>query len=138
MRTLPSSPWSSPRAYADSSLLPAGEPTEGSSELLSSIRMRQLMKALCSHNPRRIVLLESPPLLITSEGRTLVGVAGQVVLVVRAELRRRVSAVLDAVSLFDESQLGGIVLNDARMGTMQGYYGYGHYGKYGDADSSQN
>jgi len=115
------------------SLLPAGTSTDGASEWLTSERMRQILKNLISANPRRIVLLDSPPLLITSEGKALTSLAGQVVLVVRAGQTPR-QAVLDAVALFTEQQAGGIVLNEARGGIMQGYYGYG-YGKYGSDGS---
>jgi len=115
------------------SILPAGASEEGSSELLSSNRMRQVVKSLCANSPRRIVLLDSPPLLITTEGPALISVAGQVVLVVRAGLTPR-RAVLDAIGMIDEGRAGGIVLNEAQMGVMHGYYGYG-YGSYGDAAS---
>ena len=115
------------------SILPAGASEEGSSELLSSNRMRQVVKSLCANNPRRLVLLDSPPLLITTEGPALVSVSGQVVLVVRAGLTPR-RAVLDAISMIDADRAGGIVLNEAQMGVMHGYYGYA-YGSYGDAAS---
>jgi exopolysaccharide/PEP-CTERM locus tyrosine autokinase len=116
------------------SLLPAGPPVDEGSELLSSDRMREIMKSLSRHGPRRILLLDSPPLLVTSEARTLVGAAGQVVLVVRAGVTPR-RAVLDSIDMFAKNQLGGIVLNEVRMGKMQGYYGYGTYGSSGDDNS---
>jgi len=112
------------------SLLPAGPTVGSAAELLGSERMRQIMRSLCSSNPRRIVLLDSPPLLVTSEGPALLSIAGQVVLVVRASVTPR-QAVLDAIALFGENQAGGIVLNEARVGVMQSYYGYGTYGSYG-------
>jgi protein-tyrosine kinase len=115
------------------SILPAGASEEGSSELLSSNRMRQVVKSLCANNPRRIVLLDSPPLLITTEGPALVSVSGQVVLVIRAGVTPR-RAVLDAIGMIDEDRAGGVVLNEAQMGLMHGHYGYG-YGNYGDAAS---
>jgi exopolysaccharide/PEP-CTERM locus tyrosine autokinase len=113
------------------SILPAGATEEGTSELLSSDRMRQVVKSLCANNPRRMVLLDSPPLLITTEGPALVSASGQVVLVIRAGLTPR-RAVLDAIGMIDAERAGGIVLNEAQMGVMHGYYGYG-YGNYGDA-----
>jgi len=116
------------------SVLPAGTSVEGTSELLSSERMRHIATSLCTNNPRRIVLLDSPPLLITTEGPALVNISGQVVLVVRAGQTPR-RAVLDAVGLIDEQRAGGIVLNEAQVGLTQGYYGYGKYGSYGDAAS---
>jgi protein-tyrosine kinase len=110
------------------SVLPAGRRVETTAELLSSQRMRRLVAELCQHDPRRIVLLDSPPLLITNEGRALLKVAGQVVLVMRAGHTPR-HAVQDAVALFREEQAGGIVLNHVGGGGADGYYyGYGSYG----------
>jgi exopolysaccharide/PEP-CTERM locus tyrosine autokinase len=117
-------------SIAGFSLMPAGPFVGSAAELLGSTRMRHVLHTLCASNPRRIVLLDSPPLLVTSEGRALLSIAGQVVLVVRAGVTPQ-PAVVDAIALFDESQAGGIVLNEARVGLMQRYYGYGTYGSYG-------
>ena len=112
------------------SVLPSGRRVEATAELLSSNRMRQIVASLFARNPRRILLLDSPPLLITNEGRTLVKNAGQVVLVVRAGYTAR-HAVQDAVGLFDKQQAGGIILNHVAVSGGDGYYGYGSYGSYG-------
>jgi protein-tyrosine kinase len=114
------------------SILPAGRRAEGTAELLSSNRMRQILMNLSNRNPRRILLLDSPPLLITNEGRTLGRQAGQIVLVVRAGHTPR-QAVQDALALFDTQQAGGIILNEVAVGRSEGYYGYGTYGASGDA-----
>jgi exopolysaccharide/PEP-CTERM locus tyrosine autokinase len=113
------------------SILPAGTRVEGTAELVSSNRMRQIVTALCARNPRRILLLDSPPLLITNEGRALVKIAGQVVLVVRAEETPR-HAVEAAMAMLDEKQAGGLILNQVKVGLTEGYYGYGAYGTPAD------
>jgi protein-tyrosine kinase len=113
------------------SILPAGTRVEGTAELMSSNRMRQIVATLCARNPRRILLLDSPPLLITNEGRALAKIAGQVVLVVRAGVTPR-HAVQAAIGMFDEKQAGGLILNEVKVGFTEGYYGYGAYGAYGD------
>ena len=116
------------------SILPAGRRMEGTAELLSSNRMRKIIASLCTRNPRRILLLDSPPLLITNEGRILIKIAGQVVLVARAGATPR-QALQAAIALFDDGQAGGLVLNQAKVGSTEGYYGYG-YGSYGiDGDA---
>jgi protein-tyrosine kinase len=109
------------------SILPAGNRAEATAELLSSNRMRQIITMLCARDPRRILLLDSPPLLVTNEGRTLIKVAGQIVLVVRAGHTPR-HAVQEAVALFDSQQAGGLILNQVAVGSGEGYYGYGSYG----------
>ena len=113
------------------SILPAGTQVDGTAELVSSNRMRQIAISLCARNPRRILLLDSPPLLITNEGRALVKLAGQVVLVVRAGETPR-HAVQAAIDMVDEKQAGGVILNQVKVGFTEGYYGYGAYGSAAD------
>ncbi len=112
------------------SILPAGRRVEGTAELLSSSRMRNIVTSLAARSPRRILLLDSPPLLITNEGRAIVKIVGQVVLVVRAGETPR-HAVQAAIEMFDEKQAGGLILNQVKVGLTEGYYGYGAYGAYG-------
>jgi protein-tyrosine kinase len=107
------------------SILPAGKRVDGPAELLSSNRMRQTLAMLCARNPRRIVLLDSPPLLVTNEGSALVKIVGQLALVVRAGATPK-SAIQAALKLFDPQQAGGIVLNDAPAVGGGEYYGYGY------------
>jgi exopolysaccharide/PEP-CTERM locus tyrosine autokinase len=115
------------------SLLPSGTPTDGATELLSSKRMQHIVSSLVARNPRRIVLLDSPPLLITSEARAITKIAGQVILVIRADKTPR-RAIEDAIGMLDERQRVGLVLNDTQSGLTQGYYGYGYYGtEHGDS-----
>jgi hypothetical protein len=70
--------------------------------------------------------------LITNEGRTLVKMARQIVLVVRAGHTPR-QAVQEALGLFDPGQAGGIILNQVQVSRIESYYGYGSYGTTGDA-----
>jgi protein-tyrosine kinase len=112
------------------SILPAGTPIAGTEELLSSNRMRKIMASLCTRSPRRVILLDSSPLLVTNEGRALLKIAGQVVLVVRAEVTPR-AAIQAAVSLFEPQHAGGLVLNQV-VSRAEDYYEYGSYGADGD------
>ena len=119
-----------PKTTLGLSILPAGRPTSSMVELLSSNRMRKIVTSLCARNPRRILLLDSPPLMLTNEARSLVKIAGQVVLVVRAGKTPR-PAIQGALALFDPQQAGGIVLNDVMLAPTEKYYGYGAYGADG-------
>ncbi|HMD28175.1 MAG TPA: AAA family ATPase [Steroidobacteraceae bacterium] len=112
------------------SILPAGRRVPNTAELLSSNRMRKIVTSLNARNPRRILLVDSPPLLVTNEGRTLVKLAGQVILVVRAGQTPR-QAVQAAEALFEPQQAGGVVLNEVPASSTEGYYGYGSYGTDG-------
>jgi exopolysaccharide/PEP-CTERM locus tyrosine autokinase len=112
--------------------LPAGGPSEGASELIASVRMRELASKLICRNPRRLVLFDSSPLVVSSEARALVQVPGQIILVARAGHTPR-QAIVEALMHIDKSRLTGLVLNDGHVSTEAGYYGYG-YGSQGKSD----
>jgi protein-tyrosine kinase len=109
------------------SMLTAGRPHEAATELLASERMNQVITRLTARDPRRIVLLDSPPLLLSSESRALVQIAGQVVLVVRAGQTPR-RAVEEAIGYIGEGKPLGLILNQSLLALSEGYYGYGSYG----------
>jgi receptor protein-tyrosine kinase len=96
--------------------------------------MRQLLAALTTHDPRRLILMDSPPLLVTSEARALLKVAGQAILVVRAGQTAQ-HAMREAIAMIDERQAGGIVLNHGYVAKSEEYYGYGAYGQDRDQTS---
>jgi protein-tyrosine kinase len=111
-------------------LLSAGVPYEGATELISSVRMRDITGRLSGRNPRRLILLDSPPLLVSTEARALVAIPGQIVLVARAGHTPQ-RAVVDAVAQIDKKKLLGLVLNDAFVMNGHGYYDY-NYSSHGD------
>ena len=107
-------------------ILPAGRFIESSTELIASGRMSQIALRMTAHNPRRLVLFDSAPLLVSSEARVLCRIPGQIVLVVRAGTTPR-RAIQDAVAQIDKQKLQGLVVNQVRGATGEGYYGYGTY-----------
>jgi len=110
------------------SILPAGMRTGIATELLSSAHMQTTLTRLGEQSPNRIVLLDSPPLLLTSESRALAAVVGQVIIVVCAGTTPH-QAVLDAVSHVPSDKSVGFILNQTNVRTSEGYYyGDGHYG----------
>lgn len=114
------------------SILPAGKYSNMATELLASTRMEQILAQLIARDPNRVVLLDSPPLLLTSESRVLASIAGQIVLVVRAGVTPQ-HVVLDTIDLLDEDKFVGLVLNQSNKSGRSDYYDYyGQYGKYPD------
>ncbi|HEV2443514.1 MAG TPA: hypothetical protein VGT07_13400 [Steroidobacteraceae bacterium] len=110
-------------------ILPAGNPVEGAAELVASARMGQIAARLARH-PRRLVLLDSAPLLASSEARALKQIPGKTLLVTRAGQTSR-QALLDAIALLDKTKLHGLVLNDAQGSSGDGYYTHYGYSGYG-------
>ena len=86
--------------------------------------MIEIVQRLLVADARRILLIDSPPLLVSTEARALVAVAGQVVLVVRADVTPR-QAMLDSLALIGSEKCAGLVLNDSHARTEAGTYGYG-------------
>lgn len=115
------------------SILPAGKGVDNATELLASARMAAVLARLVSRHPRRIVLLDSPPIMVSSESRALLPMAGQLVLVARSGTTPR-KAVLDALAEIGDERAVSLVLNQGRIGFGGGYDAYG-YGTYGDADN---
>jgi protein-tyrosine kinase len=103
------------------SILPAGPPSDTATEHLASKRMETLVRRLGERDLNRIVLLDSPPLLLTTESRVLSSVAGQVVLVVSAGSTPQ-QAVLDAIDLIGEGKKISLILNQCDTESRAGYY----------------
>lgn len=116
------------------SILPAGHLVENATELLASARMQQVVARLRDADTTRIVLFDSPPLLLTNESRVLTEVVGQVVIVVRAGSTER-SAVMEAIDAVHESKVISLILNQSEATTSAIYYGYGEYGTAQDAEA---
>lgn len=112
------------------SILPAGRGHPASAELIGSRAMRDLMDELSRRYPDRVVIFDSPPLLLTNEAVILSGLVGQVLLVIESAKTQQ-SVVKQAIELLDPTQVVGVVLNKSRIsdGASYGYaggYGYGY------------
>jgi protein-tyrosine kinase len=106
-------------------LLPAGTPTEKSTELLASTAMDQLLTELADRYSDRIVVFDGPPLHSTSEARVLANHVGQVVLVVEA-MRTPQKVVAQALSSLAQCPTVWTLLNK-----FSPRFTAGPYGRYG-------
>jgi exopolysaccharide/PEP-CTERM locus tyrosine autokinase len=114
------------------SFLPAGRQDPNATELLSSARMSEVVPLLGGHDAGRFVLFDSAPLLLTTESHSLAQVAGQIVVVVRADQTTQ-HVVLAALETLDEGKAISLVLNQSMRPPSAGYY----Y-QYGSAGSREN
>ncbi len=112
-------------------ILPAGDLHTHANELLASDRMRQLMVQLSEEEPDRVIVFDSPPLLLTTESAVLAGFMGQIVFVVSADMTPQY-AVTQAIEYIGEDKMVGMVLNRARRRHNPYHYDYGYgRGSYG-------
>jgi exopolysaccharide/PEP-CTERM locus tyrosine autokinase len=109
-------------------VLPAGSQHQRATELLASEAMNSLLDDMATRYPDRIIIFDSPPLLLTTEARALATHMGQIVMVVQAG-RTMQSDVQHALSTIESCPVRLMVLNKARTDGPGGYgYGYGAYG----------
>lgn len=112
------------------SILPAGTQHPRATELLASAAMNQLLADLSSRYSDRIIIFDSPPLLLTTEARALAAHVGQIVIVVRAESTLR-SEVMRALATIEACPVKMVLLNGANGSLDQHGYGYGYGVGYG-------
>jgi exopolysaccharide/PEP-CTERM locus tyrosine autokinase len=112
------------------SFLPVGVGADDATELLSSGRMERTAALLGQRDSRRIVVFDSPPLLQTTESPALARVAGQIVVVVRAESTPQ-PVLLDALNTLQGQAPVSLVLNQSTQSSAAPYYYYGYESKGG-------
>lgn len=110
------------------SFLPAGLSSADATELLASERMERLALELGERDSRRIVLFDTSPLMQTSESPALARVAGQIVVVVRAESTPQ-PVVTDALHSLEDHPAVALVLNQSTRTATAAYY-YGNSGEH--------
>ncbi len=106
------------------SFLPSGRPHPKAAEMLASDAMAHLLDDIARRYPDRIVIFDSPPLLVTTEARVLASRMGQVVFVVNADQTLQ-SDVKRAIATIEACPVKMVLLNRART-PSQGIYGYGY------------
>lgn len=112
------------------SILPSGTQHPRATELLASEAMVRLLNDMANRYSDRIIVFDSPPLLLTTESRALATHMGQVVIVVNAGHTAQ-QAVKQALTAIEACPIKMMVLNQARQASTDGYgYGYGYgYGQ---------
>jgi protein-tyrosine kinase len=109
------------------SILPAGTSTPRATELLASSTMTSLVKEIANRYPDRIVIFDSPPLLLTSESRVLASHMGQIVMVVEAQTTTQ-HAVKEALHQLEGYSNVNLIYNKTReIPGIEETYDY-HYG----------
>lgn len=107
-------------------LLMAGTSHPHATELLASEAMTRLLGEMARRYSDRIIIFDSPPLLMTTEARVLATHMGQIVFVVQAEESLQ-SAVKEALATIEPCPVKLLVLNQARNLDPVAYgYGYGY------------
>jgi Mrp family chromosome partitioning ATPase len=102
-------------------VIPNGRALEQSSELLGSPRMFELTQALINESPRRIVIFDMPPLLLSDDVLRFMPNVDCVLLVVSERNTPR-AALQHARESIPEQKLLGVVLNRSAEREESAYY----------------
>ncbi len=112
-------------------LLPSGSPRASATELLASSAMSKLVLEMGQRYSDRLIIFDSPPLLLTTESRVLATHMGQIVMVVQAEKTLQ-SQVRHALGTIESCPVKMMVLNQVRASGADAHgYGYGYGYGYG-------
>lgn len=107
-------------------ILPSGTPHERATELLASDAMVRLLNDMAKRYSDRIIIFDSPPLLLTTEAPVLATHMGQIVVVVRAGHTLQAD-VKQALASIEACPVKLMLLNQATsLFKERASYGYGY------------
>jgi len=106
-------------------VIAAGKATHLSAELLATQKMRSLLRDIPKQFPGYQVIIDTSPVLSTSDPLVLAQQLDKVVLVVRAGATPR-ECLSEAIKSLGAEKVSGIILNGADLGASSRYYYYGH------------
>lgn len=119
-------------------LLSAGTLHDRATEVLASDGMHALLQEVAQRYDDRVIIFDSPPLLLTTEARALASHMGQVIIVVQAGQTSQ-SDVQTALATIEFCPVKLLLLNQARGTKLDAYatgykygYGYGYGQEHGD------
>jgi protein-tyrosine kinase len=104
-------------------VLPVGRADSRSPELFASRRAERCLVEMAERHPDQVIIIDSAPLLAASEAQVLARIAGQVVMVVRADWTAR-REVTDAIALLEKGAVVRFVLNQMPTGLFSEQYCY--------------
>ncbi|OUS08109.1 hypothetical protein A9Q90_04565 [Gammaproteobacteria bacterium 54_18_T64] len=107
-------------------IVPAGRVHERATELLASQSMYRVAKELAQRYSDRVVIFDSPPMLLTNEAQVVASLVGQIVFVIAAEKTSQ-RAVTEALGMLGDEAVVGMILNKTKHAFTSKYgYGYGY------------
>ena len=111
-------------------ILPAGADPPNPAELIASNRMKGLIQQLKTRYDDSFIIIDSTPIVATSEANALIQMTDGVIFVIMADKTRR-DVVKRELSTINPDKILGVVLNCAEFETSDYYHKYynSYYGK---------
>ena len=104
-------------------VLPAGRPTNLSSELLATEKMKTLLTEIPMKFPGHQVIIDTSPVLSTPDPLVLAQMVDKIVMVIRAGTTPR-ECLSEAIKSLGSDRVKGVILNGADFGPTSKYYYY--------------
>ena len=92
------------------SIIPSGRPPLNPAELLSSAKMKALSAELSERYDDRVIILDSPPVMVAAESADLAGLVDAVILVVREGVSKK-SDIQKTIDAIGKTKVLGMVYN---------------------------
>ncbi|BHH86306.1 polysaccharide biosynthesis tyrosine autokinase [Desulforhopalus sp. 52FAK] len=110
------------------SIIPSGRPPLNPSELLSSSKMKALSNELSQRYDDRIIILDSPPMMVAAESADLAGLVDAIILVVREGMSKK-SEIQKSIDAIGKSKILGMVYNAQKSNIFDKTYSkkYNYY-----------
>lgn len=104
-------------------VLPSGSRVSNPVELLSSNKMKELVKELKHRYADRYIIIDTPPVLPFAEAHAIGSVVDGVIFVVK-ERHASLNNIKDALGMFKHANILGVVYNDVDIERVDNYYQY--------------
>jgi protein-tyrosine kinase len=108
------------------SVVLAGTEQHQGPELLASQRMRSLIDEMAARYDDRIIILDAPPCLVSSDPAVLASIVGQVVFVIEADRTQR-GEVEASLELLYACPRISLILNKTKVTASNSFGSYGYY-----------
>jgi exopolysaccharide/PEP-CTERM locus tyrosine autokinase len=110
-------------------LLPAGQTVKNPVELLSSEKMKALIKELKQRYMDRYVIIDTPPILPFADAIALGSFVDGIVFVIKEGYAQKKS-IEEALNLIKNFNILGVVFNDVSTANLDGHYSRYYYYRY--------
>jgi protein-tyrosine kinase len=115
--------------------IPGGTPTSKAAELINSNKLKELLKNLHGYGDNTYVIIDSPPVLSTSESLLLSEFVDGVILVIMAGMVSKLD-VRKVVKSIGPQKIIGVVFNQKNLKPLKSYSYYESYYGYGKKNKS--
>jgi exopolysaccharide/PEP-CTERM locus tyrosine autokinase len=108
-------------------VLPAGKNPDNPVELISSEKMKMLVKEIKQRYVDRYIIIDTPPILAFAEGISLASLVDGIIFVIKNGHAQK-KAIDNALSILKDLKILGVVFNSVSSANEEGYANrYGYY-----------